>query len=77
MIKYGNNKSNLGEFRKLFPEDLIWWIEEKDKIGAMLFSFDKETIFNFWSDYPQNLTREQKAIFDIENPELAEIKGFK
>ena len=62
-------------FYKNDDRDVIWWVEwpcERD--GDMLFSFDRKTIFNFFADYPQKLTTEQKAIFDRENPILAELK---
>ena len=39
-----------------------------------LFSFDQETIFNFWTDYPDKLTPEQIEIFKKENPIMAELK---
>ena len=56
-------------FFKHDPDDLIWWVEyPMPKDGEWLFSFDKEKIFNMFSDYPWKLTPEQKEIFDRENP---------
>lgn len=75
MFSYEENKEYLGEFHKEFPEDEIWWIDDVGRYGSMLFSFDKKTIFNFWADYPHNLTAEQKQLFDKECPELAELYG--
>ena len=49
--------------------DQIWWKDTPDQIGLWLFSFDKKKVFNMFKDYPHNLTSEQKAIFDKENPE--------
>lgn len=48
--------------------DIIWWIEDNDKIGEHLFTFDKKKVFNLFRDYPQQLTKEEKEIFDKENP---------
>ena len=48
--------------------DLIWWVRNQGQKGELLFSFDKKKIFNAWIDYPYNLTKEQKEIFDRENP---------
>lgn len=42
--------------------------------GPYLFSFDQETIFNFWTDYPDKLTPEQIEIFKKENPVMAALK---
>lgn len=53
--------------------DQIWWIDNPDKIGEWLFSFDKKNIFNMFRDYPHNLTPKQKEIFDEENPEWADF----
>lgn len=50
------------------PNDLIWWLDTGDTVGEWVFSFDKQTIFNMFSDYPWKLTKEQKKIFDKENP---------
>lgn len=49
------------------------WIENPDKVGEMLFTFDGEKIFNLFRDYPHELTPEQKRIFDEENPYWAEF----
>lgn len=59
------------KFYKKNPTDAIWWVDNPDKIGEWLFSFDKEEVFNVFSDYPHKLTVEQKEIFDKENPEWA------
>ena len=61
----------LGQFFKHKESDSIWWVRDIGTKGQFLFSFDKETIFNFFRDYPEELTPEQKALFDKENPELA------
>lgn len=49
--------------------DTIYWVDTVEEYkGLFLFSFDKKTVFNLFSDYPHKLTAEQKAIFDKENP---------
>lgn len=51
------------------PDDKIWWLDNSDEVvGEWIFSFDKKKRFNMFSDYPQKLTKEQKEIFDKENP---------
>lgn len=51
------------------PDDKIWWLDNSDEIvGEWIFSFDKNTRFNMFADYPKKLTKEQKEIFDKENP---------
>lgn len=52
--------------------DTIWW-KETDSKGEWIFSFDKKTEFNLFRDYPHELSPEQKAIFDKENPEWVEF----
>ena len=47
---------------------------ENEEDGAIPFSFDKKTVFNFWQDYPDKLTPEQIEIFKKENPYLASLK---
>lgn len=56
------------EFYKENADDKIWWVDNPDKIGEFLFSFDKKKTFNLFQDYPWKLTAEQKEIFDRENP---------
>ena len=57
-----------GDFYKENDSDKVWWVETPDTKGEFLFTFDKETIFNLFEDYPWKLTDEQKRIFDDENP---------
>jgi hypothetical protein len=59
---YKNNKT-----------DKIWWKDMPDTVGVWIFSFDKETEFNMFADYPYKLTPEQKEIFDAENPYWADF----
>jgi len=56
------------DFYKNNPGDKIWWVNNPETVGEWLFSFDKKKVFNMFADYPHNLTAEQKAIFDKENP---------
>ena len=58
----------LSDFYKENPTDRVWWISNIDTFGEHLFSFDKKVISNLFRDYPHNLTKEQKEIFDNENP---------
>lgn len=61
------------EFIKNNPTDKIWWVDNPDVKGEFLFSFDKEQVFNLFEDYPWKLTKEQKRIFDKENPYWADF----
>lgn len=56
------------EFYKKNKGDSIYWVKGDGKIGMHLFSFDKEVVFNLFADYPWKLTKDQKEIFDKENP---------
>lgn len=58
----------LSDFYHNEPNDVIWWVDDTETTGEWLFSFDKKKVFNMFRDYPQELTSEQKAIFDKENP---------
>lgn len=55
-------------FVKENATDKIWWVDNPNVVGVWEFSFDKETVFNLFEDYPWKLTPEQKEIFDRENP---------
>ncbi len=54
------------EWFKNNPEDKVWWLDS-DK-SEFVFSFDKKQEFYLYRDYPYKLTKEQKAVFDVENP---------
>ncbi len=45
-----------------------WWVNTVDRVGLYLFTFDRKKIYNLFSDYPHNLSPEEKKIFDEENP---------
>lgn len=48
--------------------DKIWWLDNGDeRKGEFIFSFDKNKKYNLFRDYPQNLTPQEKDIFDREN----------
>jgi len=55
-------------FYKENETDSIWWVDDPETKGVWEFSFDRETVFNLFADYPDKLTPEQKEIFDRENP---------
>lgn len=61
------------EFYKKNENDKIWWVNNKEKLGEHLFTFDKVKIYNLFSDYPYKLTQEEKDIFDSENAYWAEF----
>lgn len=61
------------EFYRNNANDVVWWVDNADTIGEHLFSFDKQTIYNLFVDYPHNLTPTEKEIFDKENPEWAKF----
>lgn len=65
----------LSDWYKQNETDLIWWRDDLESIGKFLFSFDKKRLFDFWLDFPQELTPEQNDIFKRENPILAQLKG--
>lgn len=58
----------LGDFYKQEESDVIWWVDDTEHVGRFLFTFDKERVFNLFSDYPYKLTDEQVEIFNRENP---------
>lgn len=60
-------------FYKNHKGDVVWWLDHPDENGTWEFSFDRKTVFNLFSDYPDKLTPEQKAIFDRENPFWADF----
>ena len=53
--------------------DRIWWLENPEKVGEMIFSFDRKTEYNLFRDYPEKLTKQQRRIFERENPYWADF----
>ena len=51
----------------------IWWRDDLSRKGLFLFSFDKNTTYNLFEDYPDKLTEEQRKLFDKENPYWADF----
>ena len=58
----------LNNFYKKNENDSIYWIDNLEVLGEHLFSFDKKKVYNLFRDYPYKLTKEEKEIFDKENP---------
>lgn len=56
------------DFYKEKETDKVYWVDNFDSVGDFLFSFDKKVVFNLFRDYPYKLSKEQKQIFDKENP---------
>ena len=65
------------EWYKNEESDTIWWLDNgQEEIGMFVFSFDRKKAYNLYKDYPHNLSREEKKIFDAENPFWADyFKG--
>ena len=55
-------------YSKRHKNDKVYWITHKGYTGELLISFGKGRKYNLWEDYPWNLTKEEKEIFDKENP---------
>ena len=49
-------------------DEILWLDNGTERIGEFVFSFDKKKEYNLFADYPHKLTKEQKQIFDKENP---------
>ena len=63
-------KYRVGEkrFYKEHRSNKIWWVDSVEDVGVFEFTFDKKKIYNLFADYTHNLTKEEKEIFDKENP---------
>lgn len=57
------------KFFKNNENDIISWLDNSKEVkGEWIFTFDEKEFFNMFADYPHKLTKEQKEIFDKENP---------
>ena len=65
--------SNEIYFYKENDADQIWWVDNMDRVGLHLFSFDKKKIYNLFTDYPYAMTEEEIAVFNRENPLWSEF----
>lgn len=61
------------KFYKKNESDVIYWVDNTEKIGEHLFSFDRKKIYNLFADYPYKLTAYEKQTFDRENPFWADF----
>lgn len=61
------------KFYKENATDSIWWKDTFDSVGVYEFSFNKKKVYNLFADYPHNLTKQEKEIFDKENPYWADF----
>lgn len=63
------------EFYKAHEGDKIWWVEYKGEKGNEAVSFDRKKILFIFGDYPKNFTKEEKELFDKENPYWKKLRG--
>lgn len=63
------------EFYKKHEGDQIWWVEFEDEFGSEAVSFDKKKILFIFGDYPKNFTKDEKELFDKENPYWKKLRG--
>ena len=56
------------------PSNKIWWLDNGDDVkGEFVVSFDKKKTYNMFADYPHNMSKDEVAIFDRENPFWADF----
>ena len=60
-------------FYKENDANQIWWVDNMDRVGLHLFSFDKKKIYNLFNDYPYAMPEEEIAVFNRENPFWSEF----
>lgn len=65
--------AQLNKFYKENDTDKVWWLDNPEVKGEFIFSFDRKKTFNLFADYPHALTKDQKEIFDAENPYWADF----
>lgn len=83
LLKETNERCKSGkayvEFYKSNKYGKIWNVSTGEIIGNELylergpyyFTFDKKKIYNFWTDFPQELTLDELRTFALEKPIMA------
>lgn len=71
MFIYGETGERLEKPYKPNAKYNIWRVNSRDYVGRYYFTFDKKTIYNYWTDYPKELTSLQVLIFKRAIPEMA------
>lgn len=61
------------DFMKKSESDLISWVVPT-AYGDQRFTFDRKKIYDFWKDYPEKLSENERLIFRREFPFLARLK---
>lgn len=59
-------------FYKENPTDKIWWVDD-GSLGDYAISFDREKVYYIFKDYPWKFSKEEKELFDKENPYWADF----
>ena len=75
MYKLTEKQKKEFEFYKHHDDDKVMFVTQPDVEGRIEFTFDKETVYNFFADYPEKLTRSQRELFDKEQPFYKEHFG--
>ncbi|MBO4828342.1 MAG: hypothetical protein J5534_02710 [Fibrobacter sp.] len=60
-------------FYKRHEGDKVWQVKYVDYVGLKAVSFDKKKILFLFEDYPKKFTKEEKELFDKENPFWADF----
>lgn len=68
-----HEEANGRDLYKETEKHKVYWVETPGRRGVYLFTFDKKKVYNLFRDYPYALTKEEKEIFDKENPYWAEF----
>lgn len=77
MIMVDDEKRKIGFYKK-HEGDKIWHVRYVGLCGHQAVSFDKKKILFIFGDYPKNFSKEEKTLFDKENPYWADFfKGRK
>ena len=63
------------EFYKKHAGDKIWIVRYVGMHGPVAVSFDKKKLLFVFGDYPKNFTKEEKSLFDKENPYFKKLLG--